>query len=296
MVRQSWAVFLAWASIVGINVQSTGEEIALNFRKIPFEYVEGTNSSILFGGDSTFSALPADFFGPGSEPFSGDIPLKGKKILQNLVLERTAGAVFDPPAAPQDIPFELVDLNLASVQPIVVAYSSGLTEEWDLTVNLDRSENSSCWIRVSHQFPGEPDGGAILPEGSFLDIFAEVTFTHTPAGGAPRHRFFAIIDRSNLTSSDATWAHRHDSIAGGADRDFIPGADSADPSAPLQVLFFDGGGLDLSLRVIDPVPEPSSMMLIVMGAAGLLRLRRYKPRDRTIMREARADERTRRGC
>jgi PEP-CTERM motif len=271
MTRFDSTVLLAAASIFGINTQSTsGEEIAINYGKIEFEYVEETDSGITFGRDSTFPSLPADFFGPGSEPFTGNIPLKGSKILQNVVLARTSGAVFSPPLAPQDIPLEMVELNLASIQPIVVNYSNGLAEQWDLTINLNRNENSSCWIRVAHNVSGEPDGGAILPVDSFFDIFAEVTFTHAPPSGAPRHRFFAIVDRTQLNTSDATWAHQHSSIAGGANREFIPGADPGDPLAPLQVLFFEGSGLDLPLRVTNVVPEPSSMTLVALGTAALI--------------------------
>lgn len=269
MTRVYWMVFVA--SIIGINVRPTGgEEIAINYKKIEFDYVEQTDTGVTFGGDSTLPALPADFFGPGSEPFSGNILLKGKKILQNLVLERTAGAVFDPPSAPQDIPLEMVELDLESVEPIVITYSDGLTEQWDMTVNLDKDEKSSCWIRVSQGPAGESDGGSILPEGSYFDVFAELMFTHTPMNAAPRHRFFAIVDRTQLTTTDAKWADRHSSIAGGANREFIPGADPSDTMAPLQVLYFDGGGLDLSLRVTDVVPEPSSITLIAMGSIGAM--------------------------
>lgn len=274
MTRHAWTVFLTAVTIAGINLPSAdGDEIALNYSKIEFELVEQTGSGISFGGSSAFDELPADFFGPGSEPFSGDVTLKGKKILQNLVVERSAGAIFDPPSAPQDIPSEVLELSLASVEPIVVTYSDGLTEEWDMTVDMEKDNKSSCWIRVAQESAGEPEGGTILPEGTYFDIFAAITLSHTPAGGSTRYRFFAIVDRTNLSTSDATWAHRHDSIAGGANRDFIPGADPDDPSAPLQVLFFEGGGLDLSLRVIDVVPEPSSLVLLALGALGWMRIR-----------------------
>ena len=268
MARYLATACLAGAAILGNLVDKVrGDEVAFYYNKIKFEYVEQPNSGITFGGSSTFPALPADFFGPGSEPFSGNVVLKGKKILQNVVMERMAGAVFGASSAPQDIPLEIVGLSLASVQPIVITYGDGATEQWDVAIDLDRDENSSCWIRVSHFAPGDPDGGTILPAGSFFDIFAEVTFSHTPPSGATRFRGFAIVDRTQLNTTDATWAHRHSSIAGGANRDFIPGADPANPTAPLQVLFFDGGGLDFPLRVIDVVPEPSSMMLVALGAA-----------------------------
>ena len=261
---------LVGAAILGNTTDvARGEEVAFYYNRIAFQYATTADGRIGFGGDSTFPALPADFFGPGSEPFDGNVLLKGKRILQNVVLERTAGALFGASPTPQDIPLEMVGLSLVSAQPIIVTYTGGATELWDMEVNLDKDANSSCWIRVSHFAPGEPDGGAILPAGSFFDIFAEITFTHTPASGERRHKFFAIIDRTQLTTTDAKWAHQHSSIAGGANREFIPGADPSNPSGPLQVLFFDGGGLDLPLRVVDVVPEPSSLILAVLSAAAL---------------------------
>jgi hypothetical protein len=266
-----FGALLVTTAVVGNFVGPVrGESVSLNYPKIKFDYVTQDDKGITFGGDSTFPALPAVFFGPGSEPFDGSVVLKGKKILQNVVLERRAGAVFGASPTPQDIPLEMVGLSLASVQPIVVTYSGGATELWDMEIDLDKDENSSCWIRVSHFAPDDPDGGVILPAGSFFDIFADVTFSHTPAGGATRHRFFSIIDRTQLTTSDATWAHQHNSIAGGANREFIPGADPADPSAPLQVLLFEGGGLDLPLRVVDVVPEPLSLMLFALGTTMMI--------------------------
>ncbi len=269
-----WLVTTCLAmAVAGVLVDvSRADEIALNYSKIKFEYVEQDPAGgITFGGGSTFPVLPADFFDPGSEPFGGNIPLTGSNILQNAVsVERTAGAIFGTSSSPQDIPSEVVALDLASIEPISVNFSDGSTQEWDLTVSLSMDENSSCWIRVAHNKPGESDGGTILPVDSVFDVFAEITFTHTPTSGERRYRSFAIIDRTHLTTTDAKWAHWHSSIASGADRDFIPGADPANPFAPLQVLFFDGGGLDLPLRVVDVVPEPSSLVLVALSVAGIV--------------------------
>jgi len=273
MIRFSVMVCLGAAVVSWVSAEACrAENVTLTYKKIKFDYVpQNDNGGITFGGDSTIPALPADFFGPGSEPFTGNVSLKGSKILQNLGVERTAGATFGTPSAPQDIPLEIVELNLASIQPILVTYSGGLTEQWDMAINLDKDETSSCWIRASHNPSGEPDGGTIVPLDSFFDIFAEVTFSYTPPGETTRYRGFAIIDRSHLTTSDAKWAHQNNNIADGADRDFIPGADPADPSAPLQVLFFDGGGLDLPLRVVGVgVPEPSTLLLAMACLVGLV--------------------------
>ncbi|MCI0332468.1 MAG: PEP-CTERM sorting domain-containing protein, partial [Planctomycetes bacterium] len=192
---------------------------------------------------------------------------KGDDIAPDKIIRKTGGVFPDPPA-PVDIPIEIVSLNLISAEPIIVNYSGGATELWDAQVELDPSAASQGLLQITHNPAGEPDGG-VMNDG-YIDILGTIKFTHTPAGGEPRHRFFSIVDRTQLTTTDAKWAHQHSSIAGGANREFIPGADPANPSAPLQILLFQGGGLDLPLRVMDVVPEPSSMMLVSLGSLALI--------------------------
>jgi hypothetical protein len=210
--------------------------------------------------------LPADFFDPGSLPFEGLIPLLGVGS-DPVVFE---GKESNEKGGTEDINIgvgELQECNLANLAPIVVNYGNGSTEQWDLALNLDPLQQSDVALEFTHNPVGGPDGGALLPIDSFFDVFAELTFTHTPAGGATQHRFFSIVDRTRLVTTGATWAHSHGSIAGGADVDFVPGADPASPSGPLQVLLFEGGGLDLPLRVTDVVPEPASLVLVGVAAA-----------------------------
>ena len=265
MTRSLMTACLA-AAIAGILADiSCAENIQLTFKQIKFEYVEeDPGGGITFGGGSAFPPLPADFFDPGSLPFDGIIRLQSAAGDTAMTVIRKIGGVFPDPPAPVDIPIEIVSLNLVSAEPIIVNYSGGATEQWDVTVNLNPRETSDGAFRILHNGPGEPDGGAILPMDSFFDLSAEVGFSR-----GPRHRFFAIVDRTNL-SNLSKWAHQNDNIAGGADREFIPGADPANPSAPPQILFFDGGGLDLPLRVIDVVPEPSSLVLVVLSAGWIL--------------------------
>jgi hypothetical protein len=281
---------LAAAVIVGIVATTTrAEDIAFTYKKIVWEYVEQPDKGITFGGDSTFPALPADFFDPGSEPFDG------KVLLTNVPGSGTAmptfrmsGAVFPGPQAggTEDINIGIGELQeatlqLVSTEPILVTYSGGATEEWVVRVNLNPQETGDSALRVSHDGPGEPDGGTILPVDSFFDVFAELTFTNTPAGGGPRHRFFSIVDRTNL-SNLSKWAHQNDNIAGGADREFIPGADPGNPLAPLETLFFEGGGISLPLRVADvQVPEPSTLLLAIVGLVGLVLARRQRRSSRS---------------
>lgn len=262
-------VLSAWAEL------SCAENVSLNFKEIKFDYIpQDDMGGLTFGGDSSFPALPADFFNPGSDPFEGRIELTnapGSGAGMSTI--RTSGTNFPTPiptGGTEDINIGIGELELVSADPILVNYSDGSSELWDVEIHLDPSQVSEGVMRVTHNADGDPDGGTIVPLDSFFDIAAELTFTNTPPGEATRYRAFYIVDRTKLSTVDALWAHQNNNIDGG-DRDFIPGADPADPSAPLQVLLFDGGGLDLPLQVVDVgVPEPSTLLLAAAGWVGLL--------------------------
>ncbi|MEE9296330.1 MAG: hypothetical protein V3W34_15405 [Phycisphaerae bacterium] len=95
--------------------------------------------------------IPADFFAPGSDPFSGSVCLRGVPLgptppygdfgeADTLILRTTDP--FDrcglPPGAETTIPIEIVALSLEAVGPITVTFNGGQNpEQWDVTV--DRS-------------------------------------------------------------------------------------------------------------------------------------------------------------
>jgi hypothetical protein len=89
--------------------------------------------------------IPADFFNPGSEPFTGVILLKGVPLgLPGMDEVDTIVRRFDDPFERSslpglpavDIPIELVSLSLASCSPITVTYPGGVTELWDVSAGL----------------------------------------------------------------------------------------------------------------------------------------------------------------
>lgn len=96
--------------------------------------------------DFAFMPLPADFFDPGSDPFTNHIELLGAPLetqppgllgptdtIVRRVLPANVGGTNPPPT----LPIEIVGLSLQSVTPITVTYSNGLNPEpWDLRVYL----------------------------------------------------------------------------------------------------------------------------------------------------------------
>jgi len=87
-----------------------------------YKTVEPTE--IIFGSES-LEQIPADFFGPGSDPFDGIICLKGKPIDPchsdtDTIIER-----LTPPDACGIVELEIVSLDLVSTAPITVTYYGG---------------------------------------------------------------------------------------------------------------------------------------------------------------------------
>jgi hypothetical protein len=96
------------------------------------------------GGGQTFqdfsdSPLPPDFFGTGSEPFSGKIEFQGAPVdstslgMTDTIVQRTQDAVLNGPGSSTTVPIELVALHLQSVEPISVMIS-GRETLWTVEV------------------------------------------------------------------------------------------------------------------------------------------------------------------
>jgi hypothetical protein len=101
---------------------------------------------IEFGTD--LPPIPPDFFGPGSDPFNGQVCYLGEPLgltqfgtfgnADTLVLRN-----FDPfdrcvipSATPTTIPIEIVELDLKSSAPITVTFNGGQNPElWDIRLN-----------------------------------------------------------------------------------------------------------------------------------------------------------------
>ena len=93
--------------------------------------------------------IPADFFGPGSDPFSDSVCFRGEPLGVVFGLDfgeadtlvcRSADP-FDrcelPSPNPVTVPIEICALNLVSCAPVTVTFNGGQNpEEWDVRVEL----------------------------------------------------------------------------------------------------------------------------------------------------------------
>ncbi|MEE9293718.1 MAG: nidogen-like domain-containing protein [Phycisphaerae bacterium] len=89
--------------------------------------------------DFALTPIPADFFGPGSDPFDGTVQLGGQTGFIDTVVSRLGGMCFDGrEPVTQTVEIEIVELNLVSCEPITVTFNGGQRpEQWDVKVFLD---------------------------------------------------------------------------------------------------------------------------------------------------------------
>lgn len=110
-----------------------------------FETLPGT--SLDFGGG--LPPIPPDFFGPGSEPFTGPIQLGGNPAPSNpdshdTVIQRNGPAGVPNPGDTITIPIEMVELSLRSVQPIAVTFNNGNPDSFfDVFVSISPTPSTS---------------------------------------------------------------------------------------------------------------------------------------------------------
>lgn len=81
--------------------------------------------------------IPADFFGPGSNPFDGTITCQGNFDSADTVIERKSDISLQRPSSTNTVEIEMVQLSLVSCQPIVVTFSNdNQPVEFSILVNL----------------------------------------------------------------------------------------------------------------------------------------------------------------
>lgn len=88
-------------------------------------YNTTSTTAVTFGGD-LIPAIPADFFGPGSEPFTGTVQMKGVPDPAigdaDTVIRRRGEAYLPFDGSVDTIPIEIHQMSLVSVEPIIVTY------------------------------------------------------------------------------------------------------------------------------------------------------------------------------
>lgn len=122
--------------------------------------------------DFSSSPIPADFFGPGSDPFPGVISLSGDPAglgnpaitAVDTIVERLSDAILPTCPSVDTVPIEIVALSLVSASPITVTYGGGGGELWDVRVCLSSAFPQSIGsMTISHECLEGGTYSSVLP-------------------------------------------------------------------------------------------------------------------------------------
>lgn len=232
--------------------------------------LEGRGGRVNFDGTAAIPAIPADFFHPGSEPFTGTVNLQGYSGPVDMVAF-PGNTGLD--ARPDAVPVELVQLSLVSANPITVHNSTtGVDSFFDIWVELRSGPRPNQHLALSYNAPGT--GGFVVD--SFFDIEYRIEFTspgQTPDGSLVLTNAGSFVLDGTLSQDDGvispfTW---YQNFPGGSP---APGLVLGATETELLPFWLNVGGGSISAEISAVVPEPTTLGLLTMGGLALLIRRR----------------------
>ncbi len=161
--------------------------------------------------DFSGNPVPAGFFDPGSDPFTGTVILQGSPLPSlggpglgpvDTVVSRLAVAELPSLGSQDTIPIEIVALNLVSVNPITVTYNGGQNPEpWNVRV---------CLSSQAAQPQGTMTITLTCPEGgqynASLPVLPKLVFTRV-SPPATRTLDQGMMGGIQLSTSADRWAY-----------------------------------------------------------------------------------------
>lgn len=140
-----------------------------------------------WGFGASIPPIPADFFEPGSEPFSGNVTVQGRALsgptpcgsdlgATSVVIRREGPAALPAPGASDTIPIEIVGLSLQSKEPIRIDFPAD--SFFDVFVEVSPSVPSTGTMTIHRD---HADGGTCD-----IDLYVAPRFTFTEVGD-PAH-------------------------------------------------------------------------------------------------------------
>lgn len=205
-------------------------------------------SSIGFGVGTTPS-IPADFFGPGSDPFDGVIYVRGEALNpfqtgdSSSLFQRWSLPVLpeDPIGAMGTVDLQFLELSLVSVDPIVVTYNGGQDPMlWNVHVGLSNVqkfvEAGELSATKTHENGGTFD--------TVLMVQPKLTFTNVedPMDMRVLDTGLAGYDPITLMSSGTPFVHSKSpalDIVAPNDGYFVPMVEETVPGDPYSQVVVD---------------------------------------------------------
>ncbi|MHC4697426.1 MAG: hypothetical protein ACYTFA_11840, partial [Planctomycetota bacterium] len=222
-----------------------------------------------FGAPDT-PAIPADFFEPGSDPFTGIVPLDGGGGTSSDALVQRSGPADCPgsvlPRVCDPVQIEIVALSLTSIDPITVDFESGDTSQWDVEVELSPTPapQGQMTITKTHE-----NGGTF---SSSFDVMPYFTFTKVSGPGVPLGEVRVLdygtdpgMEALTLGFDGVPWVHQLGpdlDVRAPSDGNFVPGVDEVTPGDSSSQVAVDAtgtsqnGGVGHTVRPPPPPPPP----------------------------------------
>ncbi|MBI4556163.1 MAG: hypothetical protein HY706_01145 [Candidatus Hydrogenedentes bacterium] len=231
-----------------------------------FDIFETDSNSQINIGSAPLDPIPADFFAPSSNPFTGIIQIQGNPMPTSpscpgnignadTVVERKQAA--DVPGVPSSdtIPIEIVALNLVSVAPITVTHSPSGSSTWDVKVEASPVTPSTGMINIQRT---STEGGTF---NSTLFVYPKLTFTNTSNPSDVRvFDYGAVPACATLTGGNVPWVFRApDVVCPACGEDFVPGFDTG--SNMLQPFLVQGGNMLMRWQSSCPPPDTDNSAL-----------------------------------
>jgi len=227
--------------------------------------------------DFSANPLPADYFGPGSDPFDGTVYLEGDPFDSfggydglsptDTIVERKTDAGTE--SFPDTIAIEIVALELKSIAPITVSFWGG-TEfyDYDVTVSVPEgdTEQETGSMTIRHE---DADGGTF--DIIALPVRPLLTFTPVTPGETIGPSYWPDPPTSSyfvFGVSGEDWCHTANPLAypplhvviekPGLTSNFFPGIDCGPPRTKGLVVLDDGSSR-LSVRAAENLSPVGGM-------------------------------------
>ncbi len=199
----------------------------------PHDTVPGLGNTQTNFGNKVIPALPADFFGPGCEPWTGDIEFQGVPqhphdfdfVSTLIVRSDDPSSAEDPVGTIRTVDVELVALSLVSTAPISVQCGTRAMN-WDVEVTLSDIAAGKGTLTATKL---HPNGGTF---NMTIPVNTKLTFTSTADRGNVIVLDSAIQGEPplELTTVGAPFVNVVDPALGvvaPSDGNFVPGVEEA---------------------------------------------------------------------
>jgi hypothetical protein len=219
-VMLSMAFLVGMALLVALFVTTKSTAAPTTFVAAGDDEFETTGNGETYHNFSA-SPIPANFFGPGSQQYTGVVPLVGVPINPGVSDVDTVIHRNQDVLVPGSTTLTMTALNLKSINPITVTYSGGGSETWNVQVNLSAFKASTGSMTINS-----------TTFDSSLKVWPRFTFTRVGGGVPPK-----VLDTGGSGTTAASMSESSATLSDGVV--FEPAPQPTLAPAPCRAVVID---------------------------------------------------------